>query len=256
MSNIIVETASNGVTRISLNRPDQHNALDRALIDTLRRSIEQLNSNTRILVLEGRGKSFCAGADIAWMRNSVTLTPEENAADALALSDLLNTLDTFRCPTIARVQGAAIGGGTGLAACCDIVVASEDASFGLAEVRLGLIPATISPYVMNAIGRRHARRYFLTAERFDALEAYRIGLVHDVCSSHELGYRVSLQIDKLLKGGESAQGAAKRLIADTFGHRIDDSLRQELAERLATIRSGKEAQEGLSAFIEKRPPNW
>lgn len=256
MPDVIVDAASSGVTRIALNRPEQHNAFDRTLIDSLHQAIDQLDGSTRVLVLEGRGKSFCAGADVAWMRDSVALSPAENAADTMALSDLLQALDTFRGPTLARIQGAALGGGTGLAACCDIVIASEEASFGFSEVRLGLIPATISPYVLNAIGRREARRYFQTGERFDALEACRIGLVHEVCSPQELDDRVDSQIEALLKGGLSAQGAAKRLIAETIGRPTDETLRRELAERLATIRTGSEAQEGLSAFIEKRRPNW
>lgn len=249
-------TDSRGVTRVILNRPDRHNALDRALIDTLRRTLDSLSSNTHVLVLEARGKSFCAGGDLDWMRASVDLSDEANTADALALSDMLQALDTFRCPTIARVHGAAIGGGAGLVACCDIAIAGEDASFAFSEVRLGLIPATISPYVLNAIGHRATRRYFATAERFDALEAYRLGLVHDVCSTSSLDHRVREQIELLLKGGVAAQRASKTLIADTAGREIDDVLRLGLAQRLADIRAGKEAQEGLTAFIEKRPPRW
>ena len=256
MASIELSTDERGVTRLAMNRPDRHNALDRASIDTLQGTLNRLDRNTRVLVLEGRGASFCAGADLDWMRASVDLTPAENTADAMALSTLLETLDTLPFPTIAQVHGAAIGGGAGLVACCDIAIAGERARFAFSEVRLGLIPATISPYVVRAIGPRAARMHFLAAERFDAPEAYRIQLVHDVCSSDDLDLRVREWIDALLAGGPEAQAASKRLIADVAGRPVDAALREDVAERLAETRAGKEAQEGLSAFIDKREAGW
>jgi len=254
MGRIDVSTDTRGVTRIALDRPERHNALDRALIDQLRHALDGLGSDTRVLVLEGRGKSFCAGADIDWMRASVDLTPEQNTLDAMALSDLLERLDTFPCPTLARVHGAAIGGGAGLVACCDIALAGERARFAFSEVRLGLIPATISPYVVRAIGPRAARLYFLTAERFDAHEAYRIGLVQDVCPSTDLDRRLGERIDALLDGGREAQATSKRLIGDVAARPLDETLRRDLADRLADIRAGEEAQNRLRAFFEERVP--
>jgi len=249
VSRIEVTTDERGVTRVALNRPDRHNALDRALIDTLQAALAQLDSNTRVLVLEGRGKSFCAGADLDWMRASVTLSDEANTADAMALSALLETLDSLPFPTIARVHGAAIGGGAGLVACCDIAVASERARFAFSEVRLGLIPATIGPYVLRAIGPRAARLHFLSAARFDALEACRIELVHDVCSTDNLDHRVGERVDELLAGGPRAQAAAKRLVADIVHRPVDEALRRDVAERLADVRAGDEAQSRLAEFL-------
>ena len=252
MTNLDISTDERGVTRVALDRPERHNALDRDLIDALRAALSRLNGDTRVLVLEGRGKSFCAGADIDWMRASVALSPGENTADAMALSDLLDTLDTLPVPTIARVHGAAIGGGAGLVACCDVAVASERARFAFSEVRLGLIPATIGPYVVRAIGPRAARLHLLAAERFDAREACRIGLVHDVCSEDDLDRRVAERIDALLAGGARAQAAAKRLIADVAGRPVDEALRRDVAQRLADIRAGDEAQRALAAFLDGR----
>ena len=256
MTNLDISTNDEGVTRIALARPERHNALDRSLIDALRNNLARLDSNTRVLVLEGVGPSFCAGADVEWMRASIELSPEANTDDAMALSDLLETLDTLPVPTVARVHGAAIGGGAGLVACCDIAVAGEAASFAFSEVRLGLIPATIGPYVLNAIDARTARRWFLSGERFDALEAYRMGLVHDVCSTADLGHRVRDRVDALLAGGRDAQRAAKSLIRDAANRPIDETLRRDVAQRLADVRAGAEAQEGLAAFAERREPNW
>jgi len=251
-----VSTDERGVTRLAMNRPDRHNALDRASIDALQAALDGLDGSTRVLVLAGRGGTFCAGADLDWMRASVDLTPAENTDDAMALSTLLESLDTLSVPTIARVHGAAIGGGAGLVACCDIAVAAERARFAFSEVRLGLIPATISPYVLRAIGPRAARMHFLAAERFDALEARRIELVHDVCPNDALDSRIETLIGALLRGGPDAQTASKRLIADVAGRPVDAALREDVADRLATTRAGGEAQEGLAAFFDKREARW
>lgn len=252
MSYLSTETDNRGVTTITFDRPDVANAMNREFMDELTVTLTKLRSNTRILVIAARGKNFCAGADINWMKQSATLSPEENQADAMALSTLLQTLDTFACPTIARVSGAAMGGGTGIVSCCDIVVAAEDSTFAFTEVKLGIIPATISPYALASIGARAARRYFLTGELIDAVEAYRLGLVHDVCSTDNLDLRVEEKISALLFGGPKAQQAAKQLIADITNHPVTDELRQQLASRLADIRTSDEAQNRLSAFLENR----
>ncbi len=241
---------------MTLDRPDNYNAMNREFMDSFRNNLEKLRSNTRILVIAANGKHFCSGADINWMKKSVDLTEEQNIADAMALSDMLQALNTFSCPTIAKVQGAALGGGTGLVSCCDIVVAAEDARFSFSEVRLGIIPATISPYAIAAVGKRAARRYFLTGEQFDVLEAYRLGLVHDVCSTDNLDTRVEEKISALMCGGPNAQREAKKLIDDVADKPVDNALRRQLSARLATIRTSSEAQEALSAFLEKRTPNW
>ena len=256
MADLDIRTDADGLTRVALDRPERHNALDRALIDRLRATLSRLDRDTRVLLLEGRGKSFCAGADIGWMRASVALSAEENTADAMALSALLETLDTLPCPSVARVHGAAIGGGAGLLACCDVVVASDAARFAFSEVRLGLTPATISPYVLRAIGSRAARRWFLTAERFDATVAYRLGLAHEICADADLDRRVGEIVAALLQGGPAAQTASKRLIGDVAGRPIDEALRGDVARRLAETRAGAEAQEGLAAFLDRRDPSW
>jgi methylglutaconyl-CoA hydratase len=256
MAYLKTQTDTRGVTTITLNRPEQHNAMNRAFIDEFTVTLRNLGSNTRVLVIKAAGRNFCAGADINWMKASAGLSDEQNLADAMALSDMLDTLNRFSRPTVACVHGAALGGGTGLACCCDVVVADESAQFGFSEVRLGILPAAISPYAIAAIGPRAARRYFLTAERIDAVEAYRLSLVHDVCSTDNLNRRVEEKIATLLAGAPEAQSACKQLIADVTGRTVDDDLRRSLGHRLSSIRAGKEAQEGLSAFLEKRPPDW
>lgn len=256
MSYLKTQTDSRGVTTISFNRPEALNAMNREFMDELTITLTKLNNNTRILVLEGSGKHFCAGADINWMKASAILSVEQNKEDAMALSTMLNTLNTYKHPTIAKVHGAAFGGGTGVVCCCDIVVATENARFSFSEVRLGITPSTISPYAIAAIGPRSARRYFLSGEQIDAVEAYRIGLAHDVCSTDNLELRVEEKIDALLKCSPEAQSNAKQLIADVSGKPISDKLRDSLAEHLANIRTSDNAQEGLAAFLEKRTPNW
>lgn len=256
MSYLSVDTDTHAISTITFNRPDTFNAMDRSFMDEMLATLLELEGNCRALVLAANGKHFCAGADVNWMRESVNLTAQENKQDALVLADLLYTLNHFPSPTIARIQGAALGGGTGIVSCCDIAVAADNARFALSEARLGLIPATISPYVLAAIGPRAARRYFLTAEQFSAAEALRIGLIHEVCPSGELTTRVNELIVELQKCGPEAQTAAKQLIVDVTGEKNNEALREELATRLASIRAEREAQEGLSAFLEKRQPDW
>lgn len=256
MSYLSTQTDYRGVTTITFDRVDTHNAMNLEFMKELTITLQKLRSNTRIVVLAANGKHFCAGADIHWMKASSELSTAENKADAMALSDMLQVLNTLDYPTIAKVHGAALGGGSGIVSCCDIVVASEDAKFSFSEVKLGIIPATISPYALAAIGPRAARRYFMTGEQFDVLEAYRIGLVHDVCSTDNLDMRVDEKISALLKGGPAAQSAAKKLIVQVAGKQVDDAFREQLASQLAEIRTSEEAQEGLGAFLEKRPPHW
>ena len=247
-----------GVATIRMNRPEVHNAFDDALIAALTSELRRLDRSllARIIVLAANGKSFSAGADLNWMRRMAKYSREENLRDALALADLMRTLDGMGKPTIAQVQGAAFGGGVGLVACCDIAIASTEAAFCLSEVRLGLIPSVISPYVIAAIGERAARRYFLTAERFDAVEARRLGLVHEVVEGVALDDTVAKIAGQLLKGGPRALAAAKKLIADVSRRPMDDGLSAETARRIAAIRVEPEGQEGLAAFFDKRSPDW
>jgi methylglutaconyl-CoA hydratase len=249
---------NDGVATIRMNRPEVHNAFDDALIAALTSELRRLDRSllARIIVLAANGKSFSAGADLNWMRRMAKYSREENLRDALALADLMRTLDGMGKPTIAQVQGAAFGGGVGLVACCDIAIASTEAAFCLSEVRLGLIPSVISPYVIAAIGERAARRYFLTAERFDAVEARRLGLVHEVVEGVALDDTVAKIAGQLLKGGPRALAAAKKLIADVSRRPMDDGLSAETARRIAAIRVEPEGQEGLAAFFDKRSPDW
>ena len=247
-----------GVATLTLNRPEVHNAFDDHLIAGLTTRLRELDHapDVRVVVLAGNGKSFSAGADLNWMKRMAGFSEGENLRDAVALADLLHTLSALSKPTVARVHGAAYGGGVGLVAACDIAVAGRSASFSLSEVRLGLIPAVISPYVIAAIGERQARRYFLTAERFDAQEALRIGLVHMAVDDVKLDDAVRGIVGHLSKGGPRAQIAAKDLIAAVTDRPIDRKLVEDTADRIARIRVTAEGKEGVAAFLEKRPPAW
>lgn len=249
---------ANGIATIRLNRPDVHNAFDDVLIADLTAELRRLDPapQVRVVVLAASGKSFSAGADLNWMRRMARYSEEENLQDARALAGLMRTLDGMQKPTIARVQGAAVGGGVGLVACCDIAIAASAVTFALTEVRLGLIPSVISPYVIAAIGERAARRYFLTAERFDALQAQRLGLVHEVVEPSRLDDAIAAVAQNLLKGAPRALAAAKALIADVGRRPMADALAEETARRIAAIRVGEEGQEGLSGFFDKRKPGW
>jgi methylglutaconyl-CoA hydratase len=246
------------VATVWLNRPDVHNAFDDALIAGLTAELQRLDAlaEAKVVVLAAQGKSFSAGADLNWMKRMAQYSEEENLRDARALASLMRTLHGVGKPTIARVQGAAFGGGVGLVACCDIAVASKEALFCLSEVRLGMIPSVISPYVIAAMGQRAAQRYFLTAERFDADEAKRVGLVQGVVAPKDLDEAVATMASHLLKGGPAALAAAKKLIADVSRHPIDDALVEETARRIAALRVSPEGREGIAAFLEKRKPDW
>lgn len=249
-----------GVATVTLNRPDKHNAFDSQLIAELTDTVVDLSNNdaVRVVVLTGEGKSFSAGADINWMRSMADYSEAENFEDSLKLAELMSVLDGLTRPTVARVNGAAIGGGTGLVACCDIAISTEDAKFAFSEVRLGLVPAVISPYVINAIGPRKARRYFLTAERFDGREAERIGLVHQAVPAEELDATVNGIVDNLLAGGPEALNAAKELVFNVSHQNRDQrqSGMQMTSRLIAHVRVSEEGQEGLGAFLEKRKPKW
>jgi len=255
---LLSERRARGVLWITLNRPDVHNAFDDRLIDALTAELARAgnDASVRAVVLTGAGKSFSAGADLTWMRRTAAYTEAENLADAKALAKLMSTLNELPKPTVARVNGAALGGGTGLVACCDIAIACEAAVFGTTEVRLGLIPAVIGPYVLAAIGPRQARRLMLTGERIVAVEARRIGLVHEVVRAAELDAAVERVLDDLLKGGPEALAAAKRLVHDLAGRPIDPALIDQSAQRIAALRAAPEAREGVGAFLEKRGAHW
>jgi methylglutaconyl-CoA hydratase len=249
----------NGVALVTLNRPDRHNAFDETMISELTQALATIAETPRLraVVLLGAGESFCAGADLAWMERMAGFSYEENVGDARALARLLQALASLPKPTIARVHGPAYGGGVGLVACCDIAVAAMEATFALSEAKLGLIPATIGPYVIEAIGARAARRYFLTAERFDAAEAYRIGLVHDIVPSLEaLDERVNELLGHLMVAGPHAQAACKALVRAVAHRPIDERVVADTAERIATVRASDEAREGIAAFLGRRSPAW
>jgi len=233
-------------------------AFDDGMIAELIELLGQLEQDdrVRVLVLRAAGKSFSAGADLNWMRRMADYDLAQNTDDAMQLAELMRRLNCFPKPTIALVQGAAYGGGVGLIACCDIAIASKQALFCLSEVKLGLIPAVISPYVIEAIGARAARRFMLTAERFSAEQACRLGLVHQVVEAQELDKTLDSMLEFLLAAGPAAQAAAKDLIRAVSNQPIDSDIIQNCAQRIARIRATSEAREGLDAFLEKRKPNW
>jgi methylglutaconyl-CoA hydratase len=244
---------------LTMNRPDRHNAFDDVLIAELTEALRSMEAEDgiRVVVLSGAGKSFSAGADLNWMKRMAGFSKEENLRDAMGLGALMRTLAHLRKPTIARVHGAAFGGGVGLVACCDIAVATQSATFSLSEARLGLIPAVISPYVVAALGERAARRYFLTAERFEAVDAWRLGLVHEIAASDlEMDDKIGEIVEALLSGGPVAQREAKELIRAVAGRPVVSELIQDTAERIARVRSSPEGREGVAAFLEKRRAAW
>jgi methylglutaconyl-CoA hydratase len=247
-----------GVARISLNRPDKHNAFDDRMIADLHAAFDHCaeNKSVRAVLLAGHGRSFSAGADLAWMQRMANYDYGHNLDDARALALMLNALKTMPLPTVVRVQGNALGGAIGLISCCDIAIADKDARFGLTETRIGLIPATIGPHVIEAIGARWARRLFLSAERFDAALATRINLIHESCDSTELDAQIQAVLDGLLENGPQAMREAKTLVHEIQGRSIDAELIDDTSARIAHMRVSEEGQEGLQAFLQKRSPNW
>lgn len=251
-------TRQDGVARVTLNRPELRNAFDDALIGKLSQAFAELavDRSVRMIVLAGNGPAFCAGADLNWMKRMAGYSYEENLADAKGLADMLAALDRLPKPTIARVHGPVFAGGTGLVAACDIAVGTPEAKFCLSEAKLGLSPATISPYVIRAMGERLARRYFLTAEVFDAQEAHRIGMLSLLVPAGELDAAVAELVKHLLAGGPESHAKIKALIRDVAGRRPDDAVAAETAKRIAEIRGSAEGREGIAAFLEKRKASW
>ncbi len=247
------------MARVTLNRPDRHNAFNSNVIDQLDEILSELEGREDViaLVLRGRGESFSAGADLNWMEEAAGASEKENREDALELARMLNDLYTLPLTTIACVKGAALGGGLGLVACCDIVITRTDATFGLSEVRVGLIPATISPYVLAAIGPRQTRRYAQTGERFTGTKAAELGLAHEVVEDDDEMENV---LDELLrslrKNGPRAMAKAKQLCLDFAGRRISEDVIEETARRIAAARTSEEGREGVRAFLSDRPPSW
>ncbi len=247
-----------GIAVIWLNRPELRNALNNLMIGEIADAVSLAidDDDARAIVLAGRGKAFCAGADLNWMKTAGQMSAEEARQDSGNLANLLRLLYESPKPTVARVHGAAYAGGMGLVSACDIAIASHDARFCLSEVKLGMIPAMISPYVLKAMGERHARRFFLSAEVFDAAEAYRIGFVNDLAAPEELDGTINALLGHLLLGSPSALAETKRLIRDMVGQEITDELTSDTAARIAKARASADGQEGIAAFFEKRTPAW
>ena len=257
-STVITAVDERGVATVTLNRPDKHNAFDDTIIAQLRETFDALaqRDEVRVVVLASEGKNFSAGADLGWMKRMAEYDYDHNLRDAQLLAGMLKALHDLPQPTIARVQGAAFGGAVGLVSCCDMAVADEGASFCLSEVKIGLIPATISPYVIRAMGERAARRYFTTAERFRASEAQRIGLVSEVAEAGALDEVLEALVTTLLQNGPAAVRESKQLVVDVAGRDISAELIEDTCVRIAHIRVSDEGQEGLGAFLNKRKPNW
>ena len=255
MADLLETVDHRGVATLTLNRPDRHNAFDDALIGDLDAALLRLANrpDVRILVLASTGRSFSAGADLGWMRRMAGYAEAENLADAAALAGMLHRLDRLRMPTVAVIQGSAYGGGVGLVACCDIAIASERVGFCLTEVKLGLIPATIGPYVVNAIGPRQARRYFTTAEVIPAARAREIGLVHEVVPEADLEATRDRVLTALLQGAPGAQADAKALVFRCEARRVDAALGKETSRLIATRRASAEGREGLRRLLRQAP---
>jgi len=251
-------TKRDGIARVTLNRPELRNAFDDELIKRLTGVFQEISTDksVRVMILAGNGPAFCAGADLNWMKRMAGYSYEQNLADAKGLAEMLATLDRLPKPTIARVHGPVFAGGTGLVAACDIAVGTPEAKMCLSEAKLGLSPATISPYVMRAMGEREARRYFLTAEVFDAAEALRIGMLSLIVPSEKLDGAIDELLKHLLAGGPEAHAKIKALIRGVAGRRPDDALVAETAKQIAEIRGSAEGREGIASFLEKRKAAW
>lgn len=251
-------TIEGAVARIWLNRPEMRNAIDDVFIRELGAAFAEAEAATgvRAVVLGGRGPAFCAGANLNWMKKAAEYTQEQNLQDAAGLPRMLRTLEQSRLPVIARIQGDVYAGGMGLVAVCDVAIAADTANFCLSEVKIGLIPATISPYVIRAMGARAAQRYVLTAERFSAAEAHRIGFVHEVVAADALDAKVDEVLKNITAAGPVAVQESKRLWRDVVGQPITEALSQDTVGRIAALRASEEGREGLRSFLEKRKPSW
>ena len=260
MQTLISSTDRRGVLTLCMNRPEVHNAFDAQMISALTTALRSADQDdtVRMVVVTGAGTCFSAGADLNWLRSLVSASQEENQRDALRLADLMRTLNYLTKPTLARINGAAFGGGVGLIAACDISITADHAHFGLTEVRLGLVPAVISPYVIRRIGETCARRYFLTAERFDSRRACAIGLVQQAVSGEQLDEAAEDIVAQVLRGGPTAVAHGKQLVFDIAGHGADAQkvIDQKTARLIAGLRVSAEGQEGMAAFLEKRRPGW
>ncbi|MFM9879559.1 MAG: enoyl-CoA hydratase/isomerase family protein [Burkholderiaceae bacterium] len=257
MSNLLI-TRIGPVARITLNRPEVRNAFNDDVIAELTQAVRELGAlqDVRCIVLAANGPAFCAGADLNWMRRMADYTREQNLQDAGALAEMMRTLYTCAKPTVARIQGDVYAGGTGLVAACDMAVSVDTAQYCLSEVKLGLMPATISPYVIRAMGARAAHRYFLTAERFSAQEAHRIGFVHEVVSADALDAKVDELVLALVNAGPQAMRACKKLLQDVAQREVDAELIAMTVDGIADIRVSAEGREGVASFLQKRKPNW
>jgi methylglutaconyl-CoA hydratase len=251
-------STQNGVHTITLSRPDVRNAFNDEVIAELKNAFLAVaqDASVRCVVLAAEGPAFCAGADLNWMRAMADYSWEQNRADAQKLADMLWALDQCPVPVVGRVHGDCYAGGMGLAAICDVLVASSSVTFCLSEARLGLSPATISPYVVRAMGAQAARRYFVTAERFSAAQAHALGMVHELCEPEALDAKVAEIVAALAANGPAAVRACKQLVRDVAGQPLNEALRAETARRIADIRASSEGKEGLQSFLGKRPANW
>ncbi len=258
MSALLLSADKRGVASVTLNRPQIRNAFDDALIGELTRAFRTLGAddNVRAVVLTGAGTAFSAGGDINWMKRMASYDEAQNIADAMGLAEMLRTLNELPKPVVARVNGAAFAGGVGLVACCDVAVAAEEAVFAVSEVRIGLVPATIAPYLVAAIGPRAARRYCLTGESFSAVEAMRLGLVHKIAPLAVLDQAVEEILSSLLDGAPLSQARAKRMIAEVAGRPVTQALMAHTSRTIADARASDEGREGLAAFLEKRKPGF
>ena len=258
MSKVLYTRHDNEVVKITLNNPARNNAFDDEIISSLISILEDIehSDNIKLVVLDSSGKHFSAGADLNWMKRMSNCSHEENLKDASMLTTMLQKLNNLKYPTLAVIKGAAFGGGVGLISCCDIALASENSIFSLSEVKVGLIPATISPYVINAIGARNARRLFTSGERFDSNIAKQINLVHEIAKEEDLEKRISYFINHFKQNGPQAVIAAKKIVLDIFNKEIDDSVISHTCEVISALRTSKEGREGVTAFLEKRNPNW
>ncbi|WP_019672216.1 enoyl-CoA hydratase/isomerase family protein [Psychrobacter lutiphocae] len=257
MNTLLVEK-NNHIATVTLNRPDKRNAFNDDVIAELDEVFTRLGQDdeVRAIVLTGTGKAFCAGADLNWMRAMADYSREENLADADKLAQMLKVIYSCPKPTLAAIQGDVYAGGIGLVAACDVAIAVDSAKFCLSEVRLGLVPATISPYVIRAMGARAAHRYFLTAEVFDAVEAHRIGMIHECVPADELDSTVAAIAKKLCNNSPNAVKVCKQLLQSVAGEIIDDELIEQTVEGIADIRASIEGKEGVQSFLQKRKPNW
>ena len=259
MSNVIDVTRPRPhVSHVWLNRPEVRNAFNDEVIAALRSTFAELAADKalRAIVLGAHGKAFCAGADLNWMKAMAGYSWDENRADAQRLADMLWTLDQCPVPIVGRIQGDCYAGGMGLAAVCDVLVAVESATFCLSEARLGLLPATISPYVIRALGQQASRRYMITAERFSAVRAHELGMVHELATPETLDEKVNGLVDLLVANGPQATRACKQLVQDVGGQPITEALRADTARRIADIRASDEGRAGVHSFLNKQPPSW